>query len=249
MADLLRQDGRHDEALDLLENGLAVHAGYKAGLVIQGRTLQEVGRQEEALKVWGEVLGLEGENVLALEAMALGALDGRDWEGAIPLLVQLCRLKEENSSWSDLLLEARGYLKQSSKHLSKTTGADIDDDRSFDTLTLVDIYLAQGYRDRALEVLRRMLPRGGGDSEEIQRRLKLLEAGESEGKEAAGPGSMTEEPGAMIRPPSSDASEGQLISEPERTAREQERSERRASEQRQFEEWLEKIRFNGGHGT
>ena len=247
LADLLRQDGCYDEALDLLEKGLVLHADYKAGLVIQGLTLQESGRQTEALKVWQRVLALDPENVLALKALALRAQEFQEWELAVPLLEQLCRLSEEGSSWPALLLEARRQAVLSTETAGQPEDGDSTQGTSFDTMTLVDIYLAQGYRERALGVLRRMLPGAGAGRPEILARIQLLEAAGSEVGEAAGPGGanlQSVEPEAAGGPSGENAAGRPLISAAERIAREKDRAQRRDNERRQFEQWLEKIRCN-----
>ncbi len=258
LADLLRQDGCYDEALGLIEKGLSSHADYTAGLVILGRTLQEVGRSQEAVQAWNQVLLLDGGNLLALEALALHGLDNGNWEKTIPILEQLCEQDGDDSPWSGLLIEARGHFRNSTKVDPTTTDSASEEGDSFDTMTLVDMYLAQGYRDRALDVLRRMLPGSGPEQNTIQERISELEADGNllpskdenkppldsdpslgqEGKSLTAVGVFGERSGG--RP---------LVAEAERAAREKERSERRASEQRRFEEWLQKIRFDGSQDS
>lgn len=281
LADLLRQAGRHEEALELLTAGLAEHEGYLAGLVIQGRTLFEVGRGEEARAVWQQVLAIDADNLLALEFLADDALQRKEWGTAEPLLERLCRLTDPDSRWSDALQEARGKRTrpvpppaaisakapaeapveppENRPRQSSDQKPGVNKGTSFDTMTLVDIYLAQGYRDRALAVLRRMLPGAGDSRDEILGRIRVLEEVE-EGTEPSGATEAETVPAgdsaageglARVRRDLRERTGGDRFptTQPEREARERERTRLREAERRQFEEWLEKIRFNGGHGA
>ncbi len=286
LADLLRQGGRHEEALRLLSAGMASHEGYLAGLVIQGRTLQEVGRQVDAHDVWRQVRNIDPDNILALEFLVDWSLGRREWERAVPLLERLCSVVGEDSRWHDTLATARAELKahlevgrrdevltpqetdpapkpdaesagksarksvrkSDRKTVRKPAGAadDADDSTSFDTMTLVDIYLAQGYRDRALSVLRRMLPGAGSHSGEILERIRVLEAVDDD-----------DDGGARSMVPALEISTDPGRGEPEtratrpmttqdRLVREEERARRREVERKQFEEWLARIRVDNG---
>ena len=252
LADLLRQTGSYDEALELLDEGLATHPEYVAGLVIRGRTLLEVGKPEAAVGVWHQILGLDRDNVVALENLARLSMDDGDWDDAVPLMEQLCLQLGDDSNWSDLLAAAREKLVPAGEVSAALAGTDSGRGTPMDTLTLVDIYLAQGYQDRALDVLRRMLPDSGGSRPQIEERIHSLENGGTEPEGWIGTSQTAGGHGAggnsAKRSGANDASRP-LISSAERAAREKERSERRAEEQRQFEKWLETIRFNGSEGA
>jgi tetratricopeptide (TPR) repeat protein len=252
LADLLRQAGCHDEALELLDAGLALHSGYLAGLVIQGRTLVEVGRPDEARDVWEQVLAVDQDNLLALEFLSERTLERQEWEKAIPLLDRLCRLMGQDSRWTELRKHARIQMTRAATGAVPEPASQGEQGTSFDTMTLVDIYLAQGYRDRALAVLRRMLPGSGDAREEILERIRVLEEVDDDPGERVPVGDPGSEAGmAKVRESlrHRTGSDRSPSSQSERMAREEERSQRRATERKQFEEWLEKIRFNGGHGA
>lgn len=255
LADLLRQGGQHDEALRLLGEGLARHSGYLAGLVIQGRTLQEVGRRDEAEAVWQRVRRLDPDNILALEFLAGRALENEDWERAVPLLEHLCRLLPEDSPWCARLEEVGDQALRARAGTERVRAAAGDEATvpaapaepgsaaggSFDTMTLVDIYLAQGYRDRALSVLQRMLPGAGRSRQEILERIRVLENLRDEEEQACPAAAPAGDDSGSA---AADACPRRLPPR-EREVRQEERARRREEERRQFEAWLERIRLDG----
>lgn len=258
LADLLRQGGQYDEALRLLGEGLGRHDGYLAGLVIQGRTLQEMGRPDEAHETWQQVRRIDPDNLLALEFLADRAIGAQDWDRAQPLLEHLCRLLPDDSPWCAQLERIRAEaehvraLRAERKAAGAEDGADeprtgadangsARTGNSFDTMTLVDIYLAQGYRDQALSVLERMLPGAGEGRTEILERIRLLQNVQDEEGEkcpAAAPATGPQAVATPNGPP-------RRLSPHEREQREEERIRRRDEERRQFEAWLARIRLDG----
>ena len=99
---------------------------------------------------------------------------------------------------------------------------------SFATMTLVDIYLAQGYRDRALEALGQMASREP-NRRDIHLRIAELKTQDL----SASPG--TKDP----TPPPVSRLDG-LNPRP---------AERRTDEKKKFEEWINRIRQDGGPST
>lgn len=277
LADLLRQEGQHDEALRLLGEGLERHDDYLAGWVIRGRTLQEVGRSQEAFDTWQRVRSIDPDNILALEYLAEWAIESGDWERAEPMLEHLCRLLPEDAPWCDRLAEVR---REAEEHRAAQERAEADKREeakagpvaqeeaqqaggSFETMTLVDIYLAQGYRDQALSVLQRMLPGAGEGRDAILERIRVLQNVEGEGgtgrpvpesvpeAEGAGPeqgptfGDRPERTEFVPSAVAAGAKCPRRLPQQEREQRQEERARRRDEERRQFEAWLARIRLDG----
>lgn len=273
LADLLRQQGQHDEALRLLGEGLRQHDNYLAGLVIQGRTLQEVGRGDEAHETWQQVRRIDPDNILALEFLAGRAVEQGDWERAESLLEHLCRLLPTDSPWCGHLEQVRREAEQqrisqqarAADQAGGSGGAGEDSEPggerqntggSFETMTLVDIYLAQGYREQALSVLKRMLPGAGAAEPEILERIRRLENVDGEDGPRATVTSSSriagDEPEADLEDPQHEPSAvaagaryPRRLSAPEREQRQEDRARRREEERRQFEAWLARIRLDG----
>lgn len=223
LADLLRQAGRWEDALELVDDGLGRHPDYVSALVIKGRTLLDAGRVEESRRVLGRVLQVDGENIVVLRLLTEDARSRRAWGEAIPLLEKLVVLDPDDTMWPGALDEAKQFVARDTYSSPE--------DSSFVTMTLVDIYLAQGYRAKALEALGQMAVREP-DRRDIQERMAQIKG--------EGPSI-----GESLRDPSSDR--GTQTESP--TDPGQRRVKRRAGEKKQFEDWLERLRQEGGPST
>ncbi|MEN8007830.1 MAG: tetratricopeptide repeat protein [Candidatus Krumholzibacteriota bacterium] len=220
LADLLRQAGRGEDALDLLDDGLGRHPDYVSALVIKGRTLLDLGRIDQAREVLARVLELDGENFVVLRLMTEDARSRQAWDESIPLLEKLVVLDPDDERWPGALAEAKQFARRDRPSVSTSS--------SFATMTLVEIYLAQGYRDKALEALEQMASREP-DRPEIQRRITELKS--------AGPVAAAEK-GTAASPGAGAPEEPQLRP-----------AARRTHEKKQFADWINRIRQDGGTST
>jgi len=223
LADLLRLEGRVAEALEVLERGLAADPAYLTARVIHGRALLDAGRTDRAREVLRGVLADDPENLLALRLLAEDALGRGDVGAAGPLLRTLVDLDPEPEAWRAALggLAAPGPARDEAG-----PGAGPDRDPSFATMTLVDIYLAQGYRDKARAVLERILA-ANPDHRAAAERLAVL----ADAPDAGGDSSLL---GGVRPEPGDPAERGRL------------RTERRHRDKRNFEEWISRLRDDGG---
>lgn len=217
LADLLRQAGRLEDALDLLDDGLGRHPDYVSALVIKGQTLLDMGRVDQARPVLERVLELDGENFVVLRLLTEDARSRQAWEESIPLLEKLVVLDPDDDRWPGALAEAKQFARRETPPLTKGS--------SFATMTLVDIFLAQGYRDRALEALEQMAAREP-HRREIQERIAALKS--------AGP---TGTPSLKDAIPSVGGPADEAAPRP---------AGKRVHEKKQFEEWINRIRQDGG---
>ena len=218
LADLLRRDGRHAEALTLLEDGLLRHPGFHGAMVILGHTLLDAGRSDHARRVLRTVLEHDPENLVALRLLAAEAGGREDWGAVVPLLERLLAVEPETDAWQTALAEARGHLAAAATE-ARTAVAAAGPDRqvaeaSLATMTLVDIYLAQGYRSRALAALQQMLERDP-DRQDVRERIAAF-------------GPVTEDAGPSAQP--GDASAGRQL-----------RAVRRAREKQSFADWIDRL--------
>jgi tetratricopeptide (TPR) repeat protein len=218
LADLLRQAGRCEDALELLDDGLGRHPDYVSALVIKGRTLLDLGRVDQARMVLVRVLELDPENFVVLRLLTEDARSRQAWEEAVPLLEKLVVLDPDDDRWPGALAEARQCARRDLPPVFSGS--------SFATMTLVDIYLAQGYRERALEALQQMAVREP-KRQDIHRRIAELRA--------AGPEAASGPQGAV--PPA--------VGWPENPGGRQ--AAKRTQEKKQFEEWINRIRGEGGN--
>ncbi len=70
LADAYRKAGQLDRALELVRAGLAKHPDYLSAHIVLGRCFLDKGNDPEALATFQAVLGLDGENIIALKSLA-----------------------------------------------------------------------------------------------------------------------------------------------------------------------------------
>jgi tetratricopeptide (TPR) repeat protein len=169
LADLLRQAGRLEDALELLDDGLERHPDYVSALVIKGQTLLESGMMDQARSVLAQVLELDCENFVVLRLLTEDARSREAWAEAVPLLEKLVVLDPDDVRWNGALAEARKLLTPVAS--DAPAGTPEPTGSSFATMTLFDSYLALGYGDRALEALRDLESREPG-REDVRQRLR-----------------------------------------------------------------------------
>lgn len=232
LAELLHRCGRHDEALAVLQEGLQRHPGFQAGLVVLGRVLLDLGRPDDAVAVLDRVLDEDPENCSALGMLVEEASLRRDWDAARRHLEALVVLQPGHQVWRDRLQDVRersrlalGERKDRPSPLTEPAPVDRPGG-DLATMTLVDIYLAQGYTGKAMAALRRMAA-AAPHRDDVRRRLAELEGAVADPGVAAGvPG----EPAPAGDP------------DPDRLAVARRRSQdRRAADKAQFQTWLANI--------
>lgn len=226
LADVLRQAGRCEEALTILEEGLAAHPRAVGGLVTLARTLAAAGRTERAAVVAARILEQDPDNLVALEM--LGEDERRRGEpgAAITHYERLVQLEPEDRHWQAILAGLR-------EERESEAGAGSGPDAGLATLTLVDLYLAQGYRQKAEAMLRRLAASRPGDAG-LRARLSELT---TDLPAATGPGS-----GPVV-------TAGPAMPAPERSAGAPGlpgAGDRRDQSREQFAMWIERLRAERG---
>ncbi|MGH7542240.1 MAG: hypothetical protein ACRELC_14700, partial [Gemmatimonadota bacterium] len=69
LADLYRKGGHLGRALDVVEAGLVHHPHYLNARIVHARVLHELGRDGEAAAAFRRVLEIDGENLVARQAL------------------------------------------------------------------------------------------------------------------------------------------------------------------------------------
>lgn len=225
LADALRQAGRCEEALTLLEEGLAAHPRAVGGLVTLARTLSAAGRAERAAAVASRILEQDPDNLVALEMLGEDERRRGDTIAAIAHYERLAQLEPDDRHWHAVL----AGLRQQREAGTNESG---DPDTGLATLTLVDLYLAQGYRQKAEAMLRRLVE-ARPDDPGLRARLGEL-AGE--GPAAVGAGS----PAAAAAPPA--------LPGAKRPPAGPGVADRRDESREQFALWIERLRAERGGG-
>jgi len=229
LADLMLAEGRADEALEVLENG--VSGGYAGpGALLQlGRLLFRRGRDLEARSHLLRLLGDDPGNRLALAELAERAAAGQRWEEASRYFQRLSELDPDHPVWEKKLREVRTAAASRPADSGLGSGAGY---RPLPTMTLVDIYLAQGYRDKALAVLAEMAEADPG-RRDVHDRMREIERSLS----AHAPGRPGAPEGGAEAPATHRESESPDL---ERVRREA--AERRAGEKQMFQSWVHNLR-------
>ena len=70
LAEVHRKNGEVQRAIDLLRSGLALHPDYIPASIVLGRCHLDLGDVHAAERAFLHVLALDGENVIALKALA-----------------------------------------------------------------------------------------------------------------------------------------------------------------------------------
>ncbi len=233
LADLYRKAGRLEEALEVLEAGLAEHPQYVSALVIMARCHVDAGRAAESGEAFTRVLALDPDNLVALKSLAEMALAGGDDARGASLLERVVFLDPTDEPAAERLETLRGGAVASpagpeetgqaaeppeapehaavalpppaaeAEHAPQTAVATapeavaeaaaaaptpdgegvsdreavspVQERQSFATRTLAEIYLAQGYREKALTVLREILARHP-DREDVAAKVAEIES-------------------------------------------------------------------------
>jgi cytochrome c-type biogenesis protein CcmH/NrfG len=220
LADALRQAGELEAAQTLLEAGLARHPEFPAAQVILGHTLLDAGRTGEAGRVLQRVLAHDPQNVVALRLLTEDARSRHAWHEAVPLLERLCALESHDERWAQALAEAREYGNQPDPGAAPET--------SFATMTLVEIYLAQGYRAKAMMALRQM-HETAPDRQDIKDKIAeigILEQAATTGKPVVQVGGE----GGLVSAGAGAAGRRELL------------AAKRALEKKNFETWIKRLR-------
>lgn len=168
LADLLYRAGRNDEALAVLEAGLSRHPQAVGGLVTLARTLASAGRTTQAAEAAIRVLEFDPDNLVALELIADEDRRRGDLMAASGHYERLAQLDPGDRRWAAILASLREQ-----RTAAAAAAAGGDGTEGFATLTLVDLYLAQGYRQKAETLLRRLADERPDDPQ-VVRRLAVL---------------------------------------------------------------------------
>ncbi len=227
LAEMLIGAGREDEALETLEEGVARGPVSHGALLHLGRLLLAKGRDIEARSHLLRLLGEDPGNTRALAILAEQARTAGRREEAARFYRRLVELEPTEAKWSELLGEVSRRAAEGSSTDGLAEGAGR---QPTPTMTLVDIYLAQGYRDRALSALQEMAALDPG-REDVKRRLAEIQGDLSLGARSGGL-----DPGEGGKP-------ADRLVDPARLAEvKTEAARRRAAEKQMFQSWVRNLR-------
>lgn len=205
LADAVRKMGRAGEALEICEKGLAHHPGYASGHVVKGKCLYDLGRDGEASQAFDAVLHMDEHNLVALKYLGMIEARAGRFDSARGFFNHILRLDPENREIKHILHEVNeraeftGTSRQGSDEDAGATGgrtegvaaeSDPETSEELATMTLADIFLSQGYKEKALRIYEEILSRQPGNRV-VKQRVATLKAGASV--------EVTAEPAAEVR--------------------------------------------------
>ena len=107
LADAYRKAGLIDNAVELCQNGLKLHPDYVSAYIVYARCLVDKKDDAAALGVFKQVLGLDGENIIALRGLAeLAERNGR-YEEEVDWLSRLLNADPMNGDAAESLARAK----------------------------------------------------------------------------------------------------------------------------------------------
>jgi tetratricopeptide (TPR) repeat protein len=108
LADAYRKAGLIDNAIDLCQNGLKLHPDYVSAYIVYARCLVDKKDDPAALGVFKQVLGLDGENIIALRGLAELAERNGKYEEEVEWLSRLLNADPMNGDAAEALARAKG---------------------------------------------------------------------------------------------------------------------------------------------
>jgi tetratricopeptide (TPR) repeat protein len=192
LADAIRKIGRVSEALEICEMGLTHHPDYASGHVVRGKCLYDLERDGDATEAFTDVLRTDPHNLVALKY--LGTIDAREgrFESARGRFTHILRLDPDNREIKRILsenaekIDTEGMSRPNEVDepglhgAAAVTGSGPETSEELATITLADIFLSQGYQEKALRIYEEVLGRQP-DNEVVKRRLAFLRTGASAG--------------------------------------------------------------------
>ncbi len=108
LADAYRKAGLIDNAIDLCQNGLKLHPDYVSAYIVYARCLVDKKDDTAALGVFTQVLGLDGENIIALRGLAELAERNGKYAEEVQWLSRLLNADPMNGDAAEALARAKG---------------------------------------------------------------------------------------------------------------------------------------------
>lgn len=195
LSDIYRTFGLHEEAVAVAQKGSEMVPTYAPGFVALGRALAEKGDPAGASSAYRQALSLDPANLAALTGLASSTLGCGQNEEALALLTQAQALDPDDEVVKQLLPVVKKLAATPAPpsapdgansfnpfdKVTKVVGEEQPEHRAaavslppIATATLADIYIKQGFPERAIKVFRDLLEEDPGNAGIRQRYDELL---------------------------------------------------------------------------
>ena len=167
LADLLRLDGRYDEAESACLEGLEEFPGYDSGHMVLALTYRDKGEIEKALIEFHTALKCEPENLLALKSIADIHWDAEEFSLARSYYRQVLQRDRYCAEARERVRRKPKIEDHEKRPPAKTeNGRDFKgvDQDVFSTVTLARLYVRQGHIRLARQVCEGILEKDPDDS-------------------------------------------------------------------------------------
>ena len=192
LADLYRQAGEHDRALEVIREGLREHPYYLDARLLHARVLLELGRDELARVEFEHILSLDPANPLACMALGVERVETRGSDGPAPA----------DDDWLEALEDAWRLDGADARPApeSGATGAPPGPPKGIETSTLAGLYASQGLFDRAIGVYEQMLSRDPDNADLAAALAEMRRRAEEAGGQPSGRAAAASSASAAGRP-------------------------------------------------
>ncbi len=165
---IYRRLGRTDDALDLVRAGTRRHPSFAPGFALLGRLQRETGDAQHAAASLEKALALAGEDTALLFDLAQVRFQLGEEQNCRSLLERLLALDPAH-------LEGKALLERLGPEPKPEAGRGESswEKKPFATATLAEIYVKQGYLNRALQVYEQ-LAAAAPESHRLQQRIAAL---------------------------------------------------------------------------
>ena len=193
LSDIYRTFGLHDEAIAVAQKGCEMVPSYPQGFVALGRALAENGDPSAASNAYRQALALDPVNLAALTGLASSCLGCGQNEEALELLTQAQSIDPDDKVTLQLFPVVKKLVATSASSpaaqdsLPPQIVSEVVEEEQSDhvlgatslppiaTATLADIYIQQGFFERALKVFSGLLVEDPGNKEIRRRYDELLQ--------------------------------------------------------------------------
>lgn len=185
LSKVLYSAGAVDEAIQVLERGLAYHPEFVAARLDLAHIYHQTGRDDNAINQLEKVVSLDLYNVNALKELVLIQIEQGFKKEALRHLRRLQELDPENDQYQEWIEKATSETEPETVTVVAETPQP-PTTSEFNTLTMVDIYIKQGLWKKAAEVLKAIIARNPDNKEareklaEISVELEKIQTGEPE---------------------------------------------------------------------